>query len=156
MGSAFLSCQTSQDNTSKDIKNYVNNFTLYDLDNNKVSLSDYQGKTVILNFWASWCPPCVKEAPDFVETYTLYKTKGVQFLGISNDNASALKKFIKDYKINYPTLIDGSIDTIMRKWGVSALPTTFIIGHNGDILFHNVGLMTKDQLIGAIEKSLNS
>jgi peroxiredoxin len=155
-GPVFLSCSHTPNTTTQDTSTYANNFTLYDLDKNKVSLSDFQGKTVVLNFWASWCPPCAQEAPDFVATYNLYKTKGVQFLGISNDDATALKKFIKDKKINYPILLDGSIDTIMSKWEINALPTTFIISHKGEILFHNVGLMTKDQLIGAIEKYLNS
>jgi len=156
LGSAFLSCSSAVNKTNKDTSTYANNFTLYDLNKNKVSLSDSQGKIVVLNFWASWCPPCVQEAPDFAETYNLYKTKGVQFLGISNDDVNALKKFIKDKNIGYPTLLDGSIDKIMPKWGINAIPTTFILGRNGEILFHNVGLMTKDQLISSIEKSLNS
>jgi len=155
-GSAVPSCGAATNNTGKDIKTYANNFTLYDLNKNKVSLSDFQDKIVVLNFWASWCPPCVREAPYFEEVYNSYKEKGVQFLGISNDNEASLKKFIKDKKIKYPTLLDGSIDTIMSKWGIKALPTTFIIGHNGEILFHNVGQMTKEQLISEIEKSLNS
>ena len=141
---------------SEKIGTYANNFTLYDLNKDKVSLSDFQGKIIVLNFWASWCPPCVQEAPEFVETYDSYKTKGVQFLGVSNDDVNALKKFIKDKKIDYPTLLDGSIDKIMPKWGINAIPATFIIGRDGEILFHNVGLMTKDQLINSIEKYLNS
>ncbi|MCE5329504.1 TlpA family protein disulfide reductase [bacterium] len=156
LGLIALSCSSAANNTNKNTDGYANNFTLYDLNKNKVSLSDFQGKIVVLNFWASWCPPCVQEAPDFAETYNSYKAKGVQFLGISNDDVNALEKFIKDKNIGYPTLIDGSIDKIMPKWGINALPTTFILGRNGEILFHNVGLMTKDQLISSIEKSLNS
>jgi peroxiredoxin len=156
LGLMVLSCSSNANSTNQDTKNYANNFTLYDLDKNKVSLSDFEGKILVLNFWASWCPPCTQEAPDFVETYNSYKAKGVQFLGVSNDDVKALKKFIKDKKINYPTLLDGSIDTIIPKWGINALPTTFVIGRKGEILFHNVGLMTKEQLTSAIEKSLNS
>ncbi len=144
--------QTSETLTEKP---YANNFSLLDLDKNKVSLSDFQGKVVVLNFWATWCPPCKAEIPDFVEVYSIYKTKSVQFLGISNDDVKALIKFVQENKINYPILVDGSIDTIMPKWGIEAIPTTFIFNGNGKVLFHNVGMMTKDQLINAIEKSLS-
>ena len=129
-------------------------FTLLDLNNNKVSLSDFRGKVVVLNFWATWCPPCIAEAPDLVEVSKAYKDKGVQFIGVSDDDVSALKKFVSDYGIEYPILLDGSVDRIMPKWGISAIPTTFILNGNGEIVFKKVGMMTREQLINAIEQSL--
>ncbi|MCL4377365.1 MAG: TlpA family protein disulfide reductase [Actinobacteria bacterium] len=129
-------------------------FTLLDLNNNKISLSDFRGKVVVLNFWATWCPPCIAETPDLVELSNAYKDKGVQFLGISDDDVSALKKFVKDYGIEYSILLDGSVDRIMPKWGISAIPTTFILDADGEIVFKNVGMMSRDQLINAIEQSL--
>jgi peroxiredoxin len=129
-------------------------FTLLDLDNNKVSLSDFKGKVVVINFWATWCPPCRAELPDFVEVSNSYKGSNVQFIGISDDDVSALKKFADDYGIEYPTLLDGSLDRIMPEWGISAIPTTFILNGNGEIMFTNVGMMAKDKLINAIELSL--
>jgi peroxiredoxin len=152
-----LISKSTDTSASKTAKNEIaNNFTLLDLDKNKVSLSDFKDKVVVLNFWATWCPPCRAEIPDFIEVYSTYKGKDVQFLGISGDNVNALTKFVQENKINYPTLIDGSIDTIMPKWGIEAIPTTFILNGNGEVLFSNVGMMSKDQLINAIEKSLNS
>ncbi|MBU4292482.1 MAG: TlpA family protein disulfide reductase [Actinobacteria bacterium] len=129
-------------------------FTLLDLNNNKVSLSDFRGKVVVLNFWATWCPPCRVEIGDFVEVSNAYKDKGVQFIGVSDDDVSALEKFVSDYGIDYPTLLDGSVDRIMPKWGISAIPTTFILNGDGEIMFKNVGMMSRDQLINAIEQSL--
>ena len=139
--------------TSEALAN-AEDFTLLDLNNNKVSLSDFRGKVVVLNFWATWYPPCIAEAPDLVEVFNAYKDKGVQFIGVSDDDVSALEKFVSDYGIDYPTLLDGSVDRIMPKWGISAIPTTFILNGNGEIVFKKVGMMSRDQLINAIEQSL--
>ena len=134
---------------------YANNFTLLDLDKNEVSLSDFQGKIVVLNFWATWCPPCRDEIPDFIEVGNLYKDKNVQIIGVSIDtDIKALGDFVKEFGINYPTLIDGTIDKISPMWGVRGIPTTYILDENGGVLFKNVGMMTKDQLIKILEEVL--
>lgn len=131
---------------------YANDFTLLDLDKNEVSLSDYKGKIVLINFWATWCPPCRLEIPGFIEVNNLYKSKNVQFVGVSVDtDIKALEDFVEDFGINYPTLIDGTIDNISPVWGIRAIPTTFILNENGEVMFRNVGMMTKDQLIKVLE-----
>ena len=140
------------DNKNEDEIPYANDFTLLDLDKNEVSLSDYKGKIVLINFWATWCPPCRLEIPGFIEVNNLYKDKNVQFIGVSVDtDIKALKDFVEDYGINYPTLIDGTIDNISPVWGIRAIPTTFILNENGIVMFRNVGMMTKDQLIKVLE-----
>ena len=151
----FSGCeQTTESQGDKGASGYANNYSFYDLDKNKVSFSDYAGKILVLNFWATWCPPCKAEIPDFVETYSAYKDKGVQFLGISDDDVNSLINYYKANSINYPTLIDGSIDRIMPSWGIDAIPHTFILNGKGEIIFDQLGQMAKEDLVNAIEGAL--
>lgn len=133
-------------------KSSYGDFTLMDLDGNEISLSDFNRKVLILNFWATWCPPCREEIPDFVEVYNEYESKDVQFIGVSNEDISTLKSFVEDYDISYPILIDDA--NIMGKWGISAIPTTFVFDKNGQIIFKNVGMMSGEQLKNIIEDEL--
>jgi len=146
--------QTTESQSDKGASGYANNYSFYDLDKNKVSFSDYAGKILVLNFWATWCPPCKAEIPDFVEIYSAYKVKGVQFLGISDDDVNSLNNYYKENSINYPTLIDGSIDRIMPSWGIDAIPHTFILNGKGEIIFDQLGMMAKEDLVNAIESAL--
>lgn len=127
-------------------------FTLKDINGNKVSLSEYRGEIVVLNFWATWCPPCREEIPDFIEVFDKYKDRGVQFLGVSNEDVNTLRDFISEYGINYTVLVDDA--GVMSEWGIDAIPTTFIIDREGQIIDSKVGTMTRDQLENAIEDAL--
>lgn len=131
---------------------YENDFTLKDLDGNMVSISDFSGDIVVLNFWATWCPPCREEIPDFIAVRNAYEDSGVQFIGISNEDVSTLRDFVDDFGINYPILIDST--NIGGEWGISGIPTTFILDGNGGIAYKNVGMMSKSQLESAIEDAL--
>ncbi len=142
------------DKTGISSQEYANDFTLLNLEGEQVSLSDYEGKLVVLNFWATWCPACREEIPDFIEVYNQYRDKGVQFLGVSNEDKDTLASFVDQYGINYPILIDGSVDTIMSQWGIRALPTTFILDSSGEVLESYEGLLTRQRLANEIEKRL--
>jgi len=133
---------------------YQNDFTLFNLEGEEVSLSDYEGKLVVLNFWATWCPPCRAEIPDFIEAYAQYRDRGVQFLGVSDESRDKLISFVEEYGINYPILIDGSVDTIMPKWKIRAIPTTFILGRDGEVLASFEGMLTKERLTNEVDKWL--
>ncbi len=133
-------------------KSSYGDFKLMDLDGNEMSLSDFAGKIVVLNFWATWCSPCRVEIPYFIEVYNKYKDKGVQFIGVSNEDVSTLKSFAEDYNINYPILIDNA--GVGGEWGIRAIPTTFILNKDGKVIFKNIGMMTREQLENNIEDAL--
>ncbi len=143
----FLGCRVSGNVSSPDV-----DFTLDDLSGKEISLSDFKGKIVVLNFWATWCPPCIAEIPDFVEIFNEYRDKDVQFIGVSDEDISTLKSFAAYYDINYPILIDDK--NIMAVWGIRAIPTTFVFDRNGEIVFENVGRMTREQIRNVIEDVL--
>ncbi len=119
-------------------------FTLQDLNGKNVSLADFRGKVVILDFWATWCPPCVKEIPHFIELYEQYKDKGFAMVGISLDQAgiSVVKSFAQKFQINYPILMtDGRVDKAYG--GIQSIPTTFVIDSAGNISKKYVGYIDK-------------
>ena len=141
----FFGCtEAEKTNTPGDDYPQAPEFTLTDLNGNEISLSDYSGKVIFLNFWATWCGPCKKEIADFIEAYKQYKDRGMVIIGISVDRVSpkSVQKFVEDYKINYPVAMYTSKIIKDYKPG-RAIPTTIIIGPNGKIRHKKVGLMTK-------------
>jgi cytochrome c biogenesis protein CcmG/thiol:disulfide interchange protein DsbE len=114
-------------------------FTLRNLDGKEVKLADFKGKVVILDFWATWCPPCVKEIPDYIELYKQYKEQGFEMVGISVDiGADVVKSFVQQHHVNYPMLMaDGNVQGSYG--GMRAIPTTFVIDKAGKIQRQYVG-----------------
>ena len=106
-----------------------------------VHLSDYRGKWVLLNFWATWCPPCVAEMPSMEEFSKKFKSKNVVVLAVSVDrgNPDKVKKFVKQYGITFEVFHDPDNDS-SGKFGVSSLPATFIISPKGDIVSQAQGM----------------
>ncbi len=121
------------------------NFTLESIDGNeKISLNDFKGKPVVLNFWASWCGPCKEELPLFESTWKEYKDKDVIFLGVDvMDDRNAAEKYISDEGITYTNLHDPSGE-VSNQYGVVALPATFFIDREGRIVAKNYGPFTGD------------
>ncbi len=122
-------------------------FSSTDLTGNDISLSDFQGKVIFLNFWATWCPPCRAEIPGFVKVFEKYKTKGLQIIGISVDRIKPEKvlEFAKEYKINYPVIM-ADRDLVRKYEPGRAIPTTIIIDSQGRIRHKHIGYMDKNTL----------
>jgi peroxiredoxin len=119
--------------------NSAPDFTVTDIDGNKLSLSDYRGKVVLLDFWATWCTPCRAEIPHFVEMQQKLGPQGFQVIGISmDDEAKPVKEFSQQFKINYPVSI-GDDKLAQSFGGVLGLPVNFIIDRDGRIIGKYLG-----------------
>ncbi len=132
-------------------------FSLPDIDGTLRNSHEWDGKVVILNFWATWCPPCRRETPMFVEMQEEYGATGLQFIGIAIDTAEKVQDFMDTYGINYPMLI-GEDDAIAvaKDYGnrYGALPYTVIIDRNGNIQFVHRGEMTREMIENTISQLL--
>ncbi|KNY28091.1 TlpA family protein disulfide reductase [Pseudobacteroides cellulosolvens] len=121
-------------------------FTLSDLDGNKVSLKDFHGKNVYLNFWATWCPPCRKEMPAIEKLYKEYKDKGLVVLAIDlGEDKETVKNFINENNYSFKVLLD-SDQSIGSKYNISAIPVSYFIDKDGNIAAKRVGAIEEDEM----------
>ncbi len=125
-------------------RNTAPDFTLKDADGRSVSLSDYKGRVVLLNFWATWCGPCKIEIPWFVEFERRHKDKGFAVLGVSmdEDGWDVVRPFVAGIGVNYRILL-GTEMMAEQYGGVAALPTSFLIDREGRIAATHVGLVSR-------------
>lgn len=148
----------SADNSPKEKKKGEVNLRLYDLDGKKAgNVNEYAGKLVILNFWATWCPPCKAEMPSMEKLYKKYKDEGLEILAVSVDKAgsSIVKQFQKDNDYTFPMFHDSRKEA-SKKFRISSIPTTYIIDKKGkivDTIRGSINWMRKD-VISNIEKLL--
>jgi thiol-disulfide isomerase/thioredoxin len=132
-------------------------FSLESLDGKTTRLSDFRGKAVLLNFWATWCGPCKIEMPWFVDLQKQYGAEGLQIVGVAMDDASKddIRKFAKDMGVNYPILI-GKDSVGDQYGGIPALPESFVIARDGKIVDKLIGLRGKSEIEDAIKKALST
>ncbi|MCX5781467.1 MAG: TlpA disulfide reductase family protein [Elusimicrobia bacterium] len=121
---------------------FAPDFTLSDLNGNKVSLSSQKGNVVFLDFWATWCPPCRASIPEVEKTFEKYKGKNVVFYGINLENdANAVKNFVQKMGIKYTVLVDDN--KVGREYGVQGIPAFYIIDQEGKIAERYVGFQNR-------------
>jgi peroxiredoxin len=114
-------------------------FSLPDLTGQKLDLSSYRGKVVLLDFWATWCDPCREEIPHFVELQSKYGDRGLQIIGVSmDDGPEPVRDFCQRFKMNYPVVM-GNAKTGELYGGVLGLPIAFLIGRDGRISARHIG-----------------
>lgn len=130
-------------------------FSLKDTNGNIFSSAQLAGKPAVINFFATWCPPCREEIPGFVEVYNRHRSKGFELVGISldTDTRENLPGFLMNNKIGYRILF-GDLATARAYGGVSALPTTFFVGKDGEIKNVHVGYMDKNAFDKEVQKLL--
>jgi peroxiredoxin len=147
IGTSFVPATSAQDDYAS-----APNFKLTDLNGQKISLADYKGKVLFLNFWATWCPPCRAEIPDFVEAYAEQKANGLEILGISLDTKGkeTVTAFVEKYKINYPVVLESrqTTEKIIADYEPGQyIPATIIIDKLGRIRHKEVGAIDKEALL---------
>lgn len=121
-------------------------FTLKDLDGKNVSLSDYKGKNVYLNFFATWCPPCKSEMPDIEKIYQKYKDRDLVVLAVDlGEDKDTVKDFIEKNKFNFKVVLDSG-QTVGQQYSTNAIPVSIFIDKKGNIAAKRVGAMTIEDM----------
>ena len=121
-------------------------FTLKDMNGRDVRLSDFKGRPLVINFWATWCAPCKHEIPSFVELVEKYKDQNLTILGIStDDSAEDLRKFAAEFKMNYPVLVGLGHDELIEAYEAEMMiPVTWFVKRDGTVALKHAGTQTKD------------
>ena len=147
----------AQDYTLEDegLNQSAPDFVLPTLEGKNLRLADFSGKVIILDFWATYCPPCRREIPEFIELYNKYMDKGLVIIGVSLDrgNIEGLKTFCQNEGVNYPIAI-GNDEVTASYGGIRYIPTTFIIDKNGNIVKKFIGYTSINVFEREIEKLL--
>jgi peroxiredoxin len=132
--------------------NLAPDFTLETLDGKTVRLSDYRGKTILLNFWATWCPPCRSEMPDMQK---FYEDEDVEILAVNLPQQEAsmedVKSFVEEYGLTFPVLLDQNLQ-VATDYGIQVIPSSFMIDKNGIIQYTALGALNYETMVSELKK----
>jgi peroxiredoxin len=139
-------CAVSLSAQKAELKPAKLNFSFKDTNGRKVSLSDFKGKVILLDFWATWCVPCKQEIPGFIELQKKFGVRGLQIVGLSvDDPLTAAKTYATAMKMNYPVLLaEGKEDILEAYDPIPSIPVSIIIDRQGRIAKRHIGIATMD------------
>lgn len=132
-------------------------FSLPDVSGKPHNIKEWHGKVLVINFWATWCPPCLKEMPEFAAMHSEYSAKGLQFIGIALDDSEPVKEFIEKMNINYPILIGQDQGTkLAHDLGnvVDTVPFTLIVNKKGQLIKAHMGELHREELLKIVKPLL--
>lgn len=159
-GLCLTGCVNSKPKSEAKVKQHSDRkaapeFSLKDVDGRTVTLAEYKGKVVLLNFWATWCGPCKIEIPWFVDFEQKYKDRGFAVLGVAMDEEGweAVKPYLEQAKVNYRVVV-GNDSVAALYGGVDSLPTSFVLDQDGRIAATHVGLVSKSDYENEISQLL--
>jgi peroxiredoxin len=121
-------------------------FTLRDLDGHDWSMKDLHGKVVLVNFWATWCPPCRKEMPSLQQLYTRFKDQGLVILAISDEQFNKVQPFVSKININFPVLLDPN-EIVHHQFNIEGIPKTFVYDREGKLVAQSIDMRTDKQFL---------
>ncbi|MGR9088759.1 MAG: TlpA family protein disulfide reductase [Gammaproteobacteria bacterium] len=132
-------------------------FSFPDLSGRQRSLSEWQDSVLVINFWATWCPPCREEIPELIALQNQYSEKGLQIIGIAVEDRDPVAEFVDFIGIEYPVLVAGDQGIAMSRQlgnGVGAVPFTLVVDRQGQIVHRQPGQMSRDRLLSIVEPLL--
>lgn len=135
-----------------DAKRQSEDFTLTDLQGKIWHLRDLKGKVVLVNFWATWCPPCRKEMPDLDALYNRFKDQGFVVLAISDEEAAKVSPYIAEHKISYPVMLDAG-RKVNDAFVVEGIPKSFVYDRSGKLVAQSIDMRTKNQFLGMLAQA---
>ena len=127
-------------------------FTLKDLTGREWTLSQLRGKVVLVNFWATWCPPCRKEMPDLDALYNEFRARGLVILAISDEDTAKVQPFIAEHKYTYPILLDPG-DKVNKLMAVEGIPKSFVYDREGKLVAQAMDMRTRNQLLQMLSQA---
>jgi len=135
-----------------DLKRQHPEFTLTDITGKKWKFSDLRGKVVLVNFWATWCPPCRKEMPDLDALYRRFAAKGFVVLGISDEEKQKVEPFIREHKVTFPVLLDPG-RKVNDAFVVEGIPKSFVYDRDGKLVAQSIDMRTQKQFLEMLGKA---